>query len=55
MKNLKMISNQAKEQFYKTGNIEFFMMYKNINKLIKNIQLVAEIEIESSQEPELQL
>ena len=44
MENLEQIINGYRDLFNRTGNIEFFMRAKNVQRLQKNILLVETIE-----------
>ena len=44
MKKLQEIANGYKELFYKNGNPNFFMMYFNLENLMKNIEKASKLE-----------
>lgn len=49
MENLKSIVLGYQELFYKTGKVEFFMMYRSLKKLDSNIsKLDAQINYEEN-------
>ena len=46
MEKLIEIKNSCKEQFFKTGKINFFMMAHNLETLIENVKNVEELKQE---------